>query len=184
MTLSNLIWIEFLTVSKMKEVIFVRHAKSDWGNESLKDIDRHLSERGYNDAYFLSEWFAENQKAPSLIISSTATRALNTALIFARSMDFNMEGFRINKKIYEASVDTLVSILKQQDGKSSSVMMCGHNPGFTNICNELSEEMFFDNVPTCGIVSMTFNILDWSGIELKKGKLNYYKFPKDFKNQS
>ena len=41
----------------MKELILVRHAKSDWGNESLKDIDRHLNERGYEDAYLLSKWY-------------------------------------------------------------------------------------------------------------------------------
>ena len=38
----------------MKNLTFIRHAKSDWGNEFLKDIDRPLAQKGYKDAYELS----------------------------------------------------------------------------------------------------------------------------------
>ena len=34
----------------MKYLILVRHAKSDWGNPSLRDFDRPLNERGKKDA--------------------------------------------------------------------------------------------------------------------------------------
>jgi phosphohistidine phosphatase len=167
----------------MKQVIFVRHAKSDWGNEYLKDMDRYLAERGYSDAYFLSEWFNKNHAAPDRIIASTATRALSTALIFARALDFNMACFQLEKEIYEGSVATLLSIIKEQDDSKKTLMLFGHNPGFTNICNDLSEDMYFDNVPTCGLVSFNFDISSWSEIEAKKGKLNFYQYPKDFKNK-
>jgi phosphohistidine phosphatase len=166
----------------MKEVIIVRHAKSDWGNETLRDVDRHLNERGYNDAYSTSEWYVENHGVPHRIISSTATRALNTALIFARAMNFRMEDFRLEKKLYEANLEAILSIIREQK-EGRSLMIFGHNPGFTNISNELSEEMFFDNIPTCGIVSLTFETDSWKAVAAHKGKLRYYKFPKDFKNR-
>lgn len=168
----------------MKEVIFVRHAKSDWGNETLKDVDRHLSERGYNDAYFLSEWFAKNHKSPELIISSTATRAISTALIFARELTFNAKNVVLSEKIFDANTDDILSVIRDLDNSKSRLMLFGHNPGFTNICNELSEEMFFDNVPTCGIVSITFATDNWHGVTQEHGKLHYYKFPKDFKDHN
>jgi phosphohistidine phosphatase len=167
----------------MKELIFVRHAKSDWGNEHLKDIDRFLSERGYSDAYFHSEWYAKEKKAPALIISSTATRALNTALIFARALQFDMNNFRLAAETYETNTPKLISFIQKQDDSFESIMMFGHNPVTTNICNELSEEMFFDNVPTCGLVSMEFDIKSWADLEPKKGKLNFYRFPKDYRNK-
>ena len=56
----------------MKELTLIRHAKSDWGNESLKDIDRHLNERGYDDAYTLSDWYFNNHESPEIILSSPA----------------------------------------------------------------------------------------------------------------
>lgn len=166
----------------MKELIFVRHAKSDWGTEFLKDEDRHLSERGYTDAYFLSDWYQKNQKPPQLMLSSPATRAMSTALIFARVMGFDMQNLKIDSRIYEINVAKLLALIQQQDDTFSSIMLFGHNPGFTNICNELSDDLFFDNVPTCGIVSFYFDVSSWSEISSKKGKINFYQFPKNFKN--
>jgi phosphohistidine phosphatase len=167
----------------MKEIIFIRHAKSDWGNEFLKDEDRHLSERGYRDAYFMSEWYQKNKKQPEKIVASTAIRAYNTAFIFARAMDFDMRNFILEGRIYEASVAKLISLIKDQNSSVSSIMLFGHNPGFTNICNELSDDLYFDNVPTCGIISYQFDIKDWLAIDTKKGNLNFYQFPKNFKNE-
>lgn len=166
----------------MKQVIFVRHAKSDWANENLKDIDRYLAERGYSDAYSMSEWFNKHQKQPDTIVSSTATRALNTALIFARAMDFNMGCFHLEKEIYEGSVEMLMSIIREQNNTRDRIMLFGHNPGFTNICNNLSEDLYFDNVPTCGIVSFNFDIGNWSELKEKTGRLEFYQYPKDFRN--
>jgi len=62
-------------------------------------------------------------------------------------------------------------------------MLFGHNPSLTNICNYLSDDLFFDDIPTCGIVSYKFDIKKWSDLDEKKGKLNYYQFPKEFKNK-
>ena len=107
----------------MKELVLVRHAKSDWGNESLKDIDRHLNERGYEDAYLLSNWYEKNKTMPDLILSSTATRALNTALIFARALNFNMGNFVLEKDIYESKAATLLSVIKQQADTKKTILL-------------------------------------------------------------
>ena len=165
----------------MKEIILVRHAKSDWGTEFLKDIDRHLNERGYRDAYFSSEWFLKNKNKPGLIISSTATRALSTALLFTRALGHSMTHFKLEENIYEASLDKLVAVIKSQDNTFNSMMLFGHNPSLTNICNHFSDDLFFDDIPTCGIVSYNFQVTSWSDIRSKSGKLNYFQFPKDFK---
>lgn len=166
----------------MKKLTFVRHAKSDWGNEFLKDIDRPLSERGYSDAYFFSDWYLKNHALPDLIVSSTATRALNTALIFARTFNFNMPNFKLEQQMYEASVKTINLVLAELNNKKDSAMFFGHNPGFTNICNELTTDLFFENIPTCGIVSLAFDTDKWSEVSQKKGTVVFHQFPKNFKN--
>ncbi|MDO8999907.1 MAG: histidine phosphatase family protein [Bacteroidota bacterium] len=166
----------------MKELILIRHAKSDWGNEYLKDIDRHLNARGYGDAYMLSKWYFENHLAPERILSSTATRALNTALIFARALNFNMANFLIEESIYESSVSNLLSTIKKQPDTLKSMMLFGHNPSITNLYNELCTDMFIDNVPTCGIIKINFDTKSWKDINEKNAKLNFFQFPKDYKN--
>lgn len=166
----------------MKEIILVRHAKSDWGTEFLKDEHRHLNERGYRDAYFLSEWFSKNKNKPELIVASTAIRALSTALIFAGTLEVNMKNFQLEERIYEASLNRLLTVIKQQNDTSNCMMLFGHNPSLTAMCNFLSTDLFFDDIPTCGIISYTFNVEKWSEIA-SNGKLSYYQFPKDFKNK-
>ncbi len=166
----------------MKELVLVRHAKSDWGNESLKDIDRHLNERGYEDAYLLSKWYEKNKTMPDLIISSTATRALNTALIFARALDFNMANFVLEKDIYESKAATLLAVIKKQNDAKKTIMLFGHNPGVTDFFNGLSNDVYFDNIPTCGIVSLGFETDSWKDISAENSKLNFQQFPKEYKN--
>lgn len=166
----------------MKELILVRHAKSDWGNEYLKDIDRHLNDRGYSDAYLLSKWYEKNYSAPDLILASTATRALNTALIFARALDFNMHNFKIEKDIYESTFQTLLSVIKKQDDTKKILMLFGHNPDITNLCNELCKDIFYDNIPTCGMVSIVFESASWKNINQTNSKLRFQQFPKEYKN--
>ena len=38
----------------MKTLYIVRHAKSSWEYDGIKDIDRPLKKRGINDAYLIS----------------------------------------------------------------------------------------------------------------------------------
>ena len=92
----------------MKTLYLVRHAKSDWGNENLKDIDRPLNQRGYNDAYLLSKQFAKEQTHPELIITSSATRAYSTCAIFARALNYKESTILLVPQIYEAPVDSIL----------------------------------------------------------------------------
>src|ERR1043166_8925791 len=141
-----------------KTLTFIRHAKSDWGAEWLKDIDRPLAERGYNDAYIMSDWYKKNGVIPDLVISSSATRALSTALIFTRALDLGGEKLALEPKIYEAPASRILQVIQKIDDSYSNVLLFGHNPGFTNIYNELSPDTYFDNIPTCGIVSYKLTI--------------------------
>lgn len=166
----------------MKKLVLVRHAKSDWGNEGLKDIDRPLAERGYEDAYAMSKWFKENQAVPDLLVSSPAARALNTALIFSREFGIKESAIKIEEKIYESNSGIWLKIISQLDNKFNNIMLFGHNPTMTNLANELNTDLLFDNAPTCSIISLGLEIKDWKDIVTKKeGKLLNYKFPKSFK---
>ncbi|HBF20268.1 MAG TPA: histidine phosphatase family protein, partial [Cryomorphaceae bacterium] len=71
----------------MKKLYLVRHAKSSWKEEGVHDMDRPLKGRGVRDAYNTSQWLREQGDRPEFIISSPATRALHTALIFSRNLE-------------------------------------------------------------------------------------------------
>jgi phosphohistidine phosphatase len=168
----------------MKELFLIRHAKSDWGTDFLKDVDRPLNQRGYQDAYFMSQWFLKNKKVPEGIISSPATRALNTALIFARTFDYDMDRFAIKKDIYEAHSKKLISIIQDQSNDVHSLAVFCHNPGITETCNLLIKDFYVDNVPTCGIMGIKFSVSAWRDIGEKNGALDFFQFPKNFKTDN
>lgn len=164
----------------MKTLILVRHAKSDWAHESIKDLHRPLNERGYQDAIVMSNKLSADIKCPDLFISSTAIRAYTTASMFASSFGYSREDILITEKIYEASTDSILSVLSAIDKKHNSVIIFGHNPGFTQLFEEISDS-YLDNLPTCGILAIQFDFKDWSEILHERGKCILSLFPKEFK---
>lgn len=162
----------------MKTLTLIRHAKSDWGHEGLMDIDRPLNQRGYTDAYGLSKWMAVQQNKPDTFVSSAAIRAISTAFIFARALHVKESEIRIEPSIYESSLDTLYHIVCHLPETSNSIALFGHNPGITNLSNHLTDDMFFENVPTCGIVQIAFEVNEWRQVD--KGRVIMYKYPKQF----
>lgn len=166
----------------MKELTLIRHAKSDWANENVKDIDRPLNDRGYGDAYILAKWYKEEVGLPEQMLSSPATRAINTAFIFARAFGFTEKEVVINETLYESEVKDYLKAISQTDGKISRLIVFGHNPTLTTLANELNKDLLFDNIPTCGIVKIGFEFDDWKKIlDKPEGKLLLNKFPKSFK---
>src|SRR5579885_845 len=116
----------------MKTLIMVRHAKSDWGNETITDISRPLNSRGYSDAQILAKQLAQKIAPPQLWLTSPAIRAYSTALLFAEAFNCDIQKLVLNKKIYEASVKTLQGIVTTEISDDiETAFMFGHNPGFT-----------------------------------------------------
>lgn len=166
----------------MKELILIRHAKSDWTSEIIKDIDRPLNERGYYDAYLLSKWFKDEMPLPDLIVSSPATRAINTAFIFCRTMNIKESDVRINDSLYESTSNEYLNAISSIENEYNRILIFGHNPAITNLVNELNNDLTFENIPTCGIVKIGFTSKSWTEVtKSKAGKLLLNKFPKNFK---
>lgn len=167
----------------MKTLTLIRHAKSDWGHEGLRDIDRPLNQRGYQDAYFLSQWHKENHANPELIITSSATRNLSTAFIFSRTLEYPQNKIQIIPEIYECTDKILLDIIFNFNNSFQNIMLFAHNSSITNVCNELTGDLFFENIPTCGIVKIQFDMDDWQLTKTIRGKTLVYQFPKNFKQE-
>jgi len=165
----------------MKTLILVRHAKSDWGNDTIGDLFRPLNERGYSDAQILAKQLAQKIAPPQLWITSPAIRAYSTALLFAEAFKYDPEKLVLNRKIYEAGVKTLQGIVTTEISDDiETAFMFGHNPGFTKFFNQFSDA-FADNVPTCGVISLSNDVLSWKDFLATKLKNDFYLYPKEFR---
>jgi phosphohistidine phosphatase len=162
----------------MKTLFLVRHAKSDKDNSNLFDYDRPLSERGYKDARTFSIKIKKLITQPELIVSSPAIRAISTALIFADNFGMDPGKMILDKSLYESSEKDYLKVIYSLDQSYSTVMIFGHNPTMTSLANNLSVP-FTDNMPTCGITGIEFDIDHWKDAAPGSGKMILYDFPKN-----
>jgi len=117
-----------------------------------------------------------------LLLSSPATRAINTAFIFARTFGIPEAQVMVNGDLYESTMQDYLEVISKLDKKNNRVMLFGHNPAITNLTNELNKDLLFENVPTCGIIKIGFPYENWKEVADKKhGQLLLNKFPKSFK---
>lgn len=162
----------------MKTLYLIRHAKSDWSIGHLSDIDRPLNERGYSDAHTMSFIIKEKKIIPDLIISSPAVRAISTALIFCRSLNYDPKSILINKNLYDTSAKEYIQAISKIDNKHGIVFLFGHNPTITNTANALTNAMT-EEMPTCAIAGIQSDVSDWDVFSKKNNGLVYFDIPKN-----
>ena len=101
----------------MKTLLILRHAKSSWKHPELSDHDRPLNKRGRHDAPLIGHLLKEKGLVPDLIISSTAVRAKDTALVVGASPD-----------VYIQAISDVAG-----DNNYSTLLVVGHNPGLEEL---------------------------------------------------
>ena len=57
-------------------------------------------------------------------------------------------------------------------------MLFAHNPGITECANKLSAGEQIDNLPTCAIYTLQFEIKDWSELDWSSGLDAELDYPK------
>jgi phosphohistidine phosphatase len=162
----------------MKILYIVRHAKSSWEYEDIKDIDRPLKKRGIDDAYLISKVLQKKIETPSVFISSCANRALHTAMIFSYSFNYPLANLKISKSLYSFSDGYLIKTVKTLDNGFDSAIIFSHDHGISDFVNKYGNK-HVDHVPTCGVVAIEFKTNHWK--DIKNGKTLFTEFPKYYK---
>jgi phosphohistidine phosphatase len=85
-----------------------------------------------------------------------------------------------NHELYDFSGENLIKVLKSVDNSINNLMVFGHNHAITHFVNTYGDT-FIDNVPTCGVVIIEFDIENWKN--LKSGKTTKTLFPRDLKGK-
>ena len=168
----------------MKQLLIMRHAKSDWSQEGLSDHDRPLNKRGLRNAPRMGDWLVEQSVVPSLIISSTANRAVSTSELVARQLlaanhrvqiETDRYGYLAGANKWRTIIPNFAS---SNRGTNETVMIVGHNPGLEQFAFELSGR--YESVPTATILHFHLPINKWEEISgLQSGELLAVWRPKE-----
>ena len=144
----------------MKTLFLVRHAKSSRNEPALQDKDRPLNNRGKRDAPKIGKRLAKREAMPDLILSSPAKRALKTAQLIAKKLDYKLQDILVDERLYATGADELLHLIRKLGAKPKSVMLVGHNPELTELAHRLSNKI--TRLPTCAVAEFTFNAKSWS----------------------
>jgi len=161
----------------MKRIFVVRHAKSSW-ETGKSDFERPLNPRGLRDAPKMAAYLKAKGAKPDLLITSSAVRAKTTAAFFAEALGIPEDLQWEAESLYHAAMLEVLDLVCSIPDEYDTIMLFGHNPGFTYFANEFWGENWIDNLPTCGVVEIEGDVKSWTMFTGETAKVVGHYFPK------
>ena len=170
----------------MKTLYFLRHAKSDWSNFDLSDHERSLNTRGQRACAKTGQVLRKRGFSPDRVLCSSAVRAKETleAVMLAAERTWPVT---FEPKLYGASADSILSLIRQQPDTAASLFLIGHNPGFQDLVMGLAGKEKSEGtlariarkMPTAGFAEISFDTDSFKNIGVGTGLLVDFFKPKD-----
>ena len=161
----------------MKTLLILRHAKTQ-SDAPAGDHARELTERGHRNAAAIGAYIHNLTGTPDAIITSDATRALQTAEIVATAVNF-AGPLTVEPRIYTADVNTLLALVRSILDEVHTAIIVGHNPGF----EELAEALAGNHdqgvrLPTAALALLEFDVERWDTVRARSGRLREVATPR------
>jgi phosphohistidine phosphatase len=167
----------------MKTLLLLRHAKSSWNEPGQDDHDRTLTARGRRAAELVSLYLAQRSDAPSLVLASTARRALETLEPLRHRLGVP---FETDRALYLADPATILARIAQVDDRASGVVVVGHNPGLHELAlllaahgDSAARARLREGFPTAALAILELDIEHWDEIRPRCGTLVELRVPRD-----
>ena len=149
-----------------RTLVLLRHGKSDWsGNHA--DIDRPLAGRGQRQAPETGRWLAAELDRIDLVVVSPATRARGTWDLVAAELG-RPPRTRLDDRLYAATDDELLEVVRELPGDAATAVVVGHNPGLEDLAQLLTGEWVPLPTSAVAVIRLTG---DWAGVGHKSGVL-------------
>jgi phosphohistidine phosphatase len=168
-----------------KQLVLLRHAKSNWDDPLLADFDRPLAKRGRKAGKRLSAWLKKQHVRPDLVLCSPALRTRETLALIAAAIGETVPVV-YDKGLYLAEIEDLLARLRQVDGTAACVMVIGHNPGMQDFAVALlrpgakkNRARLAGKFPTAAVACFDVPIAAWSELQLEEAVLTKFVKPAD-----
>lgn len=169
----------------MKLLYLLRHAKSSWDDPDLDDFDRPLNKRGRKSAKAMAAFFRDSGLAPETILCSPAKRTRETLKYLTPVL--GAAPVQLDRRIYEASYQTLLLCLAELPSDVGSVLLIGHNPGLERLALYLMSDQghgpgaarLIDKYPTGSLAVLSAPAAAWDGLQVGSCRLDDFVRPAD-----
>ncbi|HMN43376.1 MAG TPA: histidine phosphatase family protein [Povalibacter sp.] len=162
----------------MLRLTLVRHAKTEPAAPGQEDWDRALETRGQRDAPEMARRLKDEHGKPDRILTSPAIRAITTANLMSRVLGVPAAKIVQDERLYLASPKTMLEVVNELGNSAKHLMVVGHNPGITEFADQLSGERSIDNMPTCAVYTLQFDIAHWNELVWATGVDADFDYPK------
>ncbi|HMK63974.1 MAG TPA: histidine phosphatase family protein [Acidimicrobiales bacterium] len=159
----------------MRTLWILRHAKA--APHSPRDHGRPLAARGRRQTTELAAHLQGLASRPSLVLSSSATRALETAQGVLEALGEEAE-LVVAPALYEADADEVIDIVRRTDDERTDLMVVGHNPTFLELAQLVlgpddteGRRQLQSGLPTGALTVTDFDVDRWAKVSAGGGQL-------------
>jgi phosphohistidine phosphatase len=172
-----------VTSDQTRQLILLRHAKSDWPD--VPDRERPLAKRGRRDAPRIGRWLHEHGYQPDVVVVSAAQRTRQTWDLIAPELD-GSPAVRFEPRAYAASALTLLYLAQELPSRYRTALFIAHNPGLSDLAASLAEPATTTdngprpaiNMPTAAVAVLEFSG-DWPSLTPGQARLIDHIIPAD-----
>ncbi|MGI9310023.1 MAG: SixA phosphatase family protein [bacterium] len=176
-----------------RQLILLRHAKSDWSSGARSDFDRPLNARGRRDAPRVGRWLADNGYTPDCIVASPSARTTETVELALDAMRATLDSSPtesesesevhlgeviFESRLYHGMTDDIRAIAAAHLADFERVLVVAHNPGmelalraYCRSCAPFADGKF---MPTCACA-----VIDLASADAADGALRALTRPSD-----
>jgi len=168
----------------MLRLMLLRHAKSNWSSSGMQDAARPLSDRGEAAARMMGGYMARHSLVPERVLCSPARRTRDTWAAIGAQWPADVDVV-FDRRLYAATAQAILSIVRAQDDAARTLLVIGHNPGLQEAAELLIaagdvelRERLREKFPTAALAVIDFTIDKWSRIHERSGRLDRYITPR------
>lgn len=111
----------------MKQLLVMRHGKSDWSAGGTADHDRPLNRRGVASAKTMGGVLTAAGLQPDLVVTSSARRARTTAQLAAEAGGWSAP-ISADDRLYFCDVADVLAVVGDTPDGVQRLMVVGHQP--------------------------------------------------------
>jgi phosphohistidine phosphatase len=165
----------------MKVLTLLRHAKSGWDDPVLRDFDRPLNPRGRRAARTVAREMRRLGLGFDRVLASPALRVIETLEEVGQSVPLAPD---YDQRLYLASPETLLELVRGTDDGVDRLLLVGHNPGLEELVLRLSgagalREEVAAKYPTATLTELRFDVASWRQVREGGATLARFIRPRD-----
>jgi phosphohistidine phosphatase len=148
-----------------RRLTLLRHGKAQSIDACAEDFERALTRRGIIEAREMAARIVYRDLIPDLILVSPAERAWATAEIIASACELDDKQVQCARELYLANPETTWRLLARRGAALGHILICGHNPGLSEVASRFGPKPQRRELPTAGIATAVWHNAQWTTLQ-------------------